>query len=121
LRHIEHADGDNGPNPCDLLAASFGLMPDGTLLLSPWAIGPHGLPFGSEWALGNLADTPLSALLETERVADLARRLDENFGHCKIFAYLHAAHENPMERILAAADPLYLDPGAGDREGETGA
>lgn len=96
-----------GENPCDLLSHSFGLMADGTLLLSPWAIGPHGAPLSREWVIGNLAEAPLSDLLSQIRLTELRNRLDENHGHCKIFAFLNTGEGSFLERILSRADPLY--------------
>lgn len=99
-----------GNNPCDLLSHSLGLMADGTLLLSPWAIGPHGAPLSEDWVIGNLADTPLSELMGQARLAELRSRLDENRGHCKIFAFIHSEEGPFLERILAQSDPLQAVP-----------
>ena len=94
-------------NPCDLLRESLGIMADGTLLTSAWAVGSSGKPLHDAWVLGNLALTPLSELLNSEKAQDYERRLDDNFGHCKIFAFLHSKRENPMDRMFDEADPLY--------------
>ena len=107
LRHLEHNGRAQGKNPCDMLAKSFGLMADGTLLLSPWAIGPHGSPLSNEWVLGNLARAPLSDILAENRVGILERQLDANFGHCKIFAYLNSIETVAENRMLDKADPLF--------------
>ncbi len=107
LRHLEHDGRVQAENPCDLLARSFGLMADGTLLLSPWAVGPHGHPLSEEWILGNLARTPLSDILTENRVHVLRRQLDANFGHCKVFAYLHSTEVDPESRMLDRVDPLF--------------
>lgn len=98
---------DLAENPCDLLRESFGLMTDGTLLTSPWAVGGHGRPIDDAWVLGNLAQTPLQEILETAKAKEYEKRLDENFGNCKIFSFLHSKRDKPLDRIFDTADPLY--------------
>jgi MoaA/NifB/PqqE/SkfB family radical SAM enzyme len=117
LRHLEHDGEALVENPCDLLAKSFGIMADGTLLLSPWAIGPNGHPLGAEWILGNLARDHLSDILAESRPQRLRSRLDANFGHCKIFAYLYSSEADVEDRMLDRADPLFKhDVGLADIE-----
>jgi len=96
-------------NPCDLMEESFGLMADGTLLASPWAIDSVGRPLSDEWVLGNLAETPLSNLLRTEKASEYQRRLNENHGHCKIFSFFNSRKPRIMDRIFDTADPLYVN------------
>ncbi|MET7989165.1 hypothetical protein [Streptomyces sp. NPDC005281] len=57
--------------------------------------------------LGNLAREPLAQILSSERPVAYRGRLDENFGQCKIFTYLHSERKDPVERIFDRADPLY--------------
>jgi hypothetical protein len=66
-------------NPCDMVTESFGLMPDGTLLASPWAIGHKGQPVSPELVLGNLAQTTMADILNSEKVQKFSKRADENF------------------------------------------
>jgi MoaA/NifB/PqqE/SkfB family radical SAM enzyme len=106
LRHLVNETGTEGANPCDLGSESFGLMADGTLLASPWAINNRGKPLGEEWVLGNLADQPLSVLLETDRARELQSRANENFGHCKIFAAANSSRSNAFDRLFDQTDPL---------------
>ena len=94
-------------NPCDLLRESFGLMADGTLLASPWAVGAHGKPLDDTWVLGNLATTSLADILQSEKAQKYAVHLNDNFGHCKIFAFINSKRENHLERIFDKSDPLY--------------
>jgi MoaA/NifB/PqqE/SkfB family radical SAM enzyme len=101
-------------NPCDLVRESFGLMADGTLLASPWAVNSVGRPLHESWVLGNLAQQHLADILATAKGQEYARRLDENFGHCKIFSFLNGRSERPMDRLFEHADPLYTS--AGSRE-----
>ena len=111
LRHIETDAGAQSAdtlNPCDMLRVSFGLMPDGTLLLSPWAVSRHGIPLDNALILGNLVRERLSTILELDRVKALLRQVDQNFGHCKVFAFLNSRLADPMSRLLDTADPLYV-------------
>lgn len=105
LKHFESPAA--GSNPCDLVRESFGLMADGTLLASPWAVGGEGGPLHEAFVLGNLARTPLAEILESERVREYERRQDENFGHCKIQAFLASTKSNAFDRIFDESDPLY--------------
>ncbi len=96
-----------GDNPCDMVRESFGLMADGTLLASPWAVRRDGAPLDDAWVLGNLVTTPLETILESNRVSAMRARLDENQGQCKIHAFLNSKKSEPLERIFDDADPLY--------------
>ena len=93
-------------NPCDLGRESLGLMPDGTLLASPWAYDGKGA-LGEEWVLGNLAEQTLLDILSTDKARYYMQHLDKNFGHCKIFAWRHSSRQEPLEHIFDTTDPLY--------------
>jgi hypothetical protein len=104
---------------------SFGLMSDGTLLGSPWAIDKHGRPLDDIWVLGNLAEQSMVEILASPRVARLREQiaeadLDEEgeaFGQCKIQSFIYGESADPLERMFEAADPLYspqLSRGAAD-------
>lgn len=114
LRHFEGTP-DNpfvqSVNPCDMVQESFGVTPDGTLLMSPWAINRRGRPMDLLFVLGNLAKQKLSEILETDRVKEVRRRGNENHGHCKIFSYLYSNKPEPMDRLFDNADPLYIGAG----------
>ncbi len=97
----------SGENPCDLYSGSLGIMHDGTLLTSAWAMGPTGKPLNDAFVLGNLIETPVTELLESSKGKEYSKRLNENFGHCKIFSYLNSKKENSLDRIFDATDPLY--------------
>ncbi|MCX6952983.1 MAG: hypothetical protein NTV51_12575 [Verrucomicrobia bacterium] len=105
LRFFDSALG-HAENPCDLLHHSLGLRPNGTLLLSPWAINGLGQPLHDSMVLGNLARTPLKELLESEKMKALRGKLDVNFGHCKIHALFNSRRANPIDRLLDTTDPL---------------
>ncbi len=89
------------------MTESFGLTPDGTLLASPWAIDGRGRPMHDAFVLGNLATTPMQAILQSEKVRAYMPRLDENIGHCKIFTFFHSTKSDPVDRLFDNADPLY--------------
>lgn len=105
LRHLENRLASQ--NPCDMVRESFGLMPDGTLLASPWAVGPKGAPLDDVWVLGNLARQPMTEILQSERAKRFLDRLDDNWGHCKLHAYVNGVHPDRFERMFEASDPLY--------------
>ena len=111
LKHLVPSFNKKGSNPCDLIQESYGLMADGTLLASPWAINSHGKPLHPAWILGNLAQEPLSKILASEHTQKLMARLDENYGHCKIFSFLNSKLDDPLDRIFDQADPLYSEVG----------
>ena len=113
LRHLEGRPANAPVNPCDFVRESFGLTPRGVLLASPWAINGHGEPLDDAFVLGNLVETPLSTLLASPRVAEIRARADENFGHCKIFAWQFSERAVSFERLFDQADPLYADNLAG--------
>jgi MoaA/NifB/PqqE/SkfB family radical SAM enzyme len=106
LRHLEGTP-PGAPNPCDLGVRSYGLMPDGTLLASPWAYGNRGNPLGETWVMGNLASTPLQEILKSPKAQEIMRRADENLGACKIHAALASRRQNPLDRLFDFTDPLY--------------
>lgn len=103
LRFLEGASAEN---PCDLLRASFGINPNGQLLLSAWATGPTGGVLDERFVLGDLSRESFSAILSTERVRGLRARLDDNFGHCKVFALL-ASTIRGDGALFDRADYLY--------------
>lgn len=104
---LKHLDPAGLKNPCDLVRESFGLMADGTLLASPWAIRSDGLPLDESFVLGNLAQTPLREILTSGRVNRYRSRLDENFGHCKIFSFFNGTATDAEKRLFERADPLF--------------
>jgi MoaA/NifB/PqqE/SkfB family radical SAM enzyme len=103
LRHLE---GAHGENPCDLLRESFGITNDGRLQLSAWAWDERGRPF-EDWILGDLRRQSLREILDAPRARSLRARLDENFGHCKIFAYRFSSPRT-ADSMFHNTDPLYV-------------
>jgi MoaA/NifB/PqqE/SkfB family radical SAM enzyme len=109
LRHFEGmaSSRPQAINPCDMVQESFGVTPDGTMLMSPWAINGRGRPMDATFVLGNLFQQKLSDILASDRVAEVRRRANENHGHCKIFAFLNSTRLDPFDRLFDSADPLY--------------
>lgn len=108
LRHVEGTS-RSGKNPCDAITESFGLMWDGTLLGSPWAINKSGRPIDPAWVLGNLVENSLSEILATDKVQRMRARAGENHGVCKIFAWLYGTSHSSEERIFERSDPMYSE------------
>lgn len=104
---LQLMEGPSAINPCDAITESFGLMWDGTLLGSPWAINKSGKPMDEAWVLGNLVDSTLAEILETEKVKRMRARVAENHGHCKIFSWLNGNSERSEDRIFEKSDPMY--------------
>ncbi|MFF5897035.1 hypothetical protein ACFY8O_14015 [Streptomyces argenteolus] len=107
MRHLTGSA--DGINPCDLVRESFGLLTDGTLLASPWALNTHGKPLDDAWVLGDLGSTSLTKILASEKARSYRERIDHNFGHCKVFSFLHSRKEKAADRIFDTSDPLYAD------------
>ncbi|MDP9165711.1 MAG: SPASM domain-containing protein [Actinomycetota bacterium] len=103
-------EGPSAKNPCDALTVSFGLLWDGTLLGSPWAINKAGRPIDEAWVLGNLATTPLGIILQSEKTVRLRARASENHGQCKIFSWLNGTSPSSEDRIFEHTDPMYAPP-----------
>jgi MoaA/NifB/PqqE/SkfB family radical SAM enzyme len=106
---LKHLDGGfAGDNPCDAVTKSFGLMADGTLLGSPWAIGPRGKPIDSAWVLGNLVTTPMTEILASDKVVAFRSRADENWGECKFRSFTDGSIVDSWDRIFEkGGDSLY--------------
>lgn len=102
-------EGPSETNHCDAVTESFGLMWDGTLLGSPWAINKAGRPADRAWVLGNLATTTMTEILESEKVRRMRARSGENHGQCKIFAWLNGSSPRAEDRIFEKADPMYAE------------
>lgn len=103
----------NRENPCDAVTHSLGLMEDGTLLASPWAINRVGEPLSEDWVLGNLVDQSIEEIMEGPRALAFLDNADNNFGHCKIQSYLNgnnhdADKSGDFSKAFERLDPLYL-------------
>ena len=91
-------------NPCDMVTESFGLMADGTLLASPWAFNSVAKPISEQWVLGNLVNSSMKDILNTQKAQNFINRADENYGHCKIHAYFQGGKQEKavFEKIESA-------------------
>ncbi|EKT4561037.1 hypothetical protein QEM42_002205 [Pseudomonas putida] len=92
-------------NPCDLMQSSFGINFRGDLLISAWANNSHGLPLSNHFVLGNLCTSSFQEIAKTEKFKRYERRLNENFGHCKIFAYANSKNKDE-NALFSKTDPL---------------
>lgn len=95
-------------NPCDLMQSSFGINSKGQLLLSGWATNSMGSPLAEEFILGDLSKQTIDEIENSERFVRYKSRLNENFGHCKIFAYLNSDIKSENS-IFMRADPLFVN------------
>jgi len=93
-------------NPCDMMHESFGINFRGELLLSAWANNEKGLPLSDAFVLGSISDTSFYEISQTKNFIELEKRMDENFGHCKIFSYM--ASDKDRESLFKKSDPLYI-------------
>ena len=98
----------NKENPCDLYNESVAITPNGTLITSAWAIGPTGKPLDDAFVLGNISENHIDDILNSPKAKYYENHINDNFGHCKIFAYFNSKKEDPLERIFDKADHLYL-------------
>jgi len=103
---LKHLDNNNKENPCDLMHTSFGINAQGLLLSSIWATNYKGEPLDNIFVLGNISENTLDEILQAEEAKSYYRRLDENFGHCKIFAFMFSKHKD-FDSLFAESDPLY--------------
>ena len=94
-------------NPCDFLSSSLGISDMGELIASAWAYNQNGEIMSPEFVLGDLTVSNVGDLISQERIQGLISRKDENFGHCKIFAYLNDSENQGVDRFFTKADPLY--------------
>jgi len=101
------ADKKNVQNPCDLMQNSFGISPQGNLLISAWATSFENSPYHDIFVLGNLSKSPLGSLLDTKKVHEYQSKLNTNWGHCKMFAFATSASKN-ANALFEANDPLYI-------------
>lgn len=92
-------------NPCDLMRESFGINFQGKLLVSAWANDNNGYPISDDFVLGDLTKEEFSEIKETQKFKSYLKRLDDNFGHCKIFSYLN--NSTNQHGLFSKTDPLY--------------
>ncbi len=104
LKHLENTNFEK--NPCDLMRESYGINAKGNLLLSAWATDSQGDPLSDDFVLGNLHQMSFKEILGTQKAKRYFAKLDDNFGHCKIFAYIMSATGTEKD-IFEKNDPLY--------------
>jgi MoaA/NifB/PqqE/SkfB family radical SAM enzyme len=94
-------------NPCDLMQSSYGINFQGDLLISAWANNINGLPLSDDFVLGSLCKSSFKEISKTEKFQRYKKRLNENFGHCKIFSYANSKNKNE-DSLFGKSDPLFL-------------
>ena len=94
-------------NPCDLFRSSFGIMPNGNLILSPWAYDNKGDVLSEDWVLGNISQISMHNIFANSSNNENWKRIDENFGQCKIFSFANSKKINFYDRLFDKSDPLY--------------
>lgn len=104
LKHLEPSE--NKENPCDLMRNSYGINPKGNLLLSAWATNNIGEPLSEHFVLGDLHKSSFRDLLSSPKALNYFSKLDNNYGHCKIFSYFFSPGQTADE-IFVSKDPLY--------------
>lgn len=104
LRHLYES---NGNNPCDLMSRSYGINYQGLLLLSAWATNSKGDPLADDFILGDLVYESFSYIENSNKFQRFKARLDENWGHCKIFSFI-STNVNGEDAIFSKNDPLYI-------------
>lgn len=92
-------------NPCSFLSSSVGITDQGELIASPWAYDQNGQVIDPGFIIGDLTKDKFTDLMAQPNVQEIAARLDENYGHCKMFAYL--LNEPAFCSIFLNSDPLY--------------
>lgn len=107
LRGLQYTD-NASENPCNLYRESLGITAQGILLTSAWAMGPRGQPLDDIFILGNLIEQPIVKLLKCDKARAYEDRLNENFRHCKIFAYLNSRKKDSFDRLFDTTDPFYV-------------
>lgn len=94
-------------NPCDLMQSSYGINFQGDLLISAWANNANGLPLSDDFVLGSLRQSSFQEISNTEKFQRYKKRLNENFGHCKIFSYVNSKNKNE-DSLFSKSDPIAL-------------
>lgn len=106
LKYLDDVEFDK--NPCDMGVESFGLMPNGDLIVSPWGYGTNGTVLDKNLFLGNLVSNTLMEILQSSEAQYFAQNANLNFGHCKIHAAFNSRLENKLEKYFDETDPLYV-------------
>ncbi len=93
-------------NPCNLLSSSLGITSNGLLLLSPWAYNAEGKPMTKDFIIGDLTKENIVDIYRKKRVKKMLKKVNNNFGHCKMFAYLNSK-EKDINQLFSKNDPFY--------------
>jgi hypothetical protein len=94
-------------NPCTLLQTTLDITNMGKVILDAFGYNTNGGALDNEFIVGDLKDTKLKNILGGKAIKQLGSRVNENFGHCKIAAYL-SNPEKGLDGLFAKSDPLYI-------------
>ena len=97
---------NGGRNPCTLLQTTLDITNMGKVILDAFGYNTTGGPLNKDFVVGDLTNTRLSDILKESAIVQLGGRVDENFGHCKIAAYLQN-QELGIDGLFVKSDPLY--------------
>lgn len=95
-------------NPCDSFRESFAITSNGLLITSAWAFKFDGQPLDDAFILGDIAKNHIDILLNSPRAKYYKNNMDDNFGHCKVFAYLNSDRDENLQKLFDKTDPLYI-------------
>lgn len=95
-------------NPCTFFKSTVDITSTGNAIVDAFAYNQFGEALDPDLILGDLKTDRLVDILSQDRVQSLAARVDENFGHCKIFAYLSDTSKG-LDGFFQKTDPLYID------------
>ena len=79
----------DGSDPCKMGDQTWCVMPDGTMLICPWAYGMGGNPLHDCFVAGNILTNSLG-MLDAKAVALRAMHADNDPGECRILSFLAA-------------------------------
>lgn len=95
-------------DPCTFLRSTIDITSIGDLIADAFAYGLKGEPLLQEIVFGNLKENHFSELITRQQIQDLAKRVHENKGHCKIMAYLNNSSAG-INGLFSKTDPLYTE------------
>jgi hypothetical protein len=91
---------------CSVLRTTCDITANGRVILDAFAYGPNGEELFPEAIIGDLRTEHLGDIITSPEIQSLASRAIENFGHCKVAAYLNSSQRNSLDRFFDKTDPL---------------
>ncbi len=93
-------------DPCTFLRSTIDITSTGDLIADAFAYGLKGEPLLQELVFGNLKENHFSDLITRSQIQSLAKRIQENKGHCKVIAYTNNKSAG-IDGFFSKTDPLY--------------